>query len=618
MNDISWLPLEAPPTTRIFNPPLSVASESSCRLKLQFAIYFDGTRNSIYVDKASGTQSNIAKLYDLAKDESLECVYRLYIQGVGTAFPKIGEPTAHPDGASKGAMGDRRIRYAILFVANWVAYVANKQKLVEEDQSSITHAVKNDNRIPAWRAALTKMLIPRTGSPHIEEITLDLFGFSRGATAARSFLNQLLKHFGNNDNTFCGIPLRVRFMGLFDTVASVGLADAYPLPVDGHQQWGDAPLLKIPSCVEQCVHMVAAHENRASFPVDLVLAGNSYGPNCMEIVYPGMHADVGGGYSDSDQGKGTQLADGRVRHSQADKLSQIALNDMYQRALKAGVPLLELKDMDDARLQDDFAISPELQDSFDAYMAELTTLKGGAPVTEHMLAHRKLYLGWRKQLLADEHFAQLSFVRCSAEQDRTDLIDANRQLRQRVETFAQDAGRRKLLEQGQYSLATPLEKGFHLEWQQAPAVPPHAGLFLEQYVHDSRAHFVLTDPQAKDDTAQLRAQLEEQDATYQKQLKAWETRHQAYLDSARQGQYIALPLRPLDPMSKDSRQVLDLYRSGGTPVFTDARPATHIDGTLDARDLLYRMSGRRENWSYLRLRHLFAGQRVRYSPAVPG
>lgn len=513
-------------------------------------------------------------------------------------------------------MGDRRIRYAMLFIANRVGRISNSQVLVPEIEAAITHAVQNDNLIPAWREALLTMLAPRVGAPKIDEITLDLFGFSRGATAARSFLNQLLKHFGNNDNTFCGIPLRVRFMGLFDTVASVGLADPYPLPVDGHQGWGDAPLLKIPPCVEQCVHFVAAHENRNSFPVDLVLDHGSYPANCLEIVYPGMHSDVGGGYGENTQGKGTQLADGSVRHSQADKLSQIALIDMYQRARKAGVPLQAIDELDDIDMVNDFAISPELQNSFDAYMSQFDSLKGGAPVTEHLLAHRKLYLGWRKQVLAEEHFSNLSFVRSSDEQDRVDMIDANRQLRQRVEAYSKQVGLREFLEKNPNGVATHMERGFHLEWHSAPAPSPAACLFLEQYVHDSRAHFVLTDPQGEDDHHNLENQLEETDRLYQQQMVIWREQQKAEHQDALRGKYVVPSVPPSDPLGIEGREALTTYRSGNKPVFSDERPASAGDGSLDGRDLIYRVSGRRENWSYLRLRQLFDGKRVHYAPAV--
>ena len=41
--------------------------------------------------------------------------------------------------------------------------------------------------------------------------------------------------------------------------------------------------LRIPADVRRCVHMVAAHEVRGSFPVDLV-----DGANCEQTIYPRM------------------------------------------------------------------------------------------------------------------------------------------------------------------------------------------------------------------------------------------------------------------------------------------------------------------------------------------
>jgi hypothetical protein len=45
--------------------------------------------------------------------------------------------------------------------------------------------------------------------------------------------------------------------------------------------WAAAEDLRIPTDVRRCVHMVAAHEVRGSFPVDLV-----DGANCGQIIYP--------------------------------------------------------------------------------------------------------------------------------------------------------------------------------------------------------------------------------------------------------------------------------------------------------------------------------------------
>jgi hypothetical protein len=56
---------------------------------------------------------------------------------------------------------------------------------------------------------------------------IDVFGFSRGAAAARAFVNQLHRIGRLSPGAFGGIALRVRFIGLFDTVGSIGLPGAH-------------------------------------------------------------------------------------------------------------------------------------------------------------------------------------------------------------------------------------------------------------------------------------------------------------------------------------------------------------------------------------------------------
>ncbi|MFB6657263.1 phospholipase effector Tle1 domain-containing protein [Streptomyces microflavus] len=78
--------------------------------------------------------------------------------------------------------------------------------------------------------------------------------------------------------------MQIDFVGLFDTVASVGAAQSFfESMFDGHGGWASAEDLRIPADVRRCVHMVAAHEVRGSFPVDLV-----DGANCEQIIYPNL------------------------------------------------------------------------------------------------------------------------------------------------------------------------------------------------------------------------------------------------------------------------------------------------------------------------------------------
>ena len=201
-------------------------------------------------------------------------------------------------------------------------------------------------------------------------IHVAIFGFSRGATEARAFALRLHRRMEGSGTTWRlkdkRYPLRIYFMGLFNTVASVGVSNtmrnpekrrafrgagaaipglgplAGPALVDavldhsealkGHNGW--AAELRIPPSVEQCLHYTAAHEVRESFPLDTVRVAVSskaatpsiYPASCTEVVYPGMHSDVGGGYAPGEQGRSSKIE---------AQLSQVPLLHMYRKAMDA-------------------------------------------------------------------------------------------------------------------------------------------------------------------------------------------------------------------------------------------------------------------------------------------
>lgn len=194
----------------------------------------------------------------------------------------------------------------------------------------------------------------------VEQIYFSCFGFSRGATEARAFANWFVRLCeldaslkGRTGMSLGGIPVTFDFLGLFDTVASVGLANSFLGIPDGHQAWADAEeSLRIPGKehLSRCLHLVSAHEVRRSFPLDSAHCQDASAKHIEEVVYPGVHSDVGGGYLPREQGRGTDPS-GR------DKLSRIPLADMYRAARLAGVPLkLELAP---ETVRESFTIAPE-------------------------------------------------------------------------------------------------------------------------------------------------------------------------------------------------------------------------------------------------------------------
>ncbi|MEQ2026375.1 DUF2235 domain-containing protein [Xenorhabdus szentirmaii] len=173
-----------------------------------------------------------------------------------------------------------------------------------------------------------------------------MYGFSGGAAEVRAFvswLSQLTDTTKNKHNpTLFGLPISVEFLGVLDTVPSVGIVHLVP-SFTGHMDWANGTQqlpdeTQYPNFVRCCRHFVVAHEQRLCFPVDSVRRPNNketqashYPGNTVEIVYPGMHSDIGGGYPVNDQGKS--------RERDSEILSQIVLHDMYLAAFMAGAPL---------------------------------------------------------------------------------------------------------------------------------------------------------------------------------------------------------------------------------------------------------------------------------------
>lgn len=142
-------------------------------------------------------------------------------------------------------------------------------------------------------------------NPHcvIEALELDVFGFSRGAASARHLVNEVLKQAkgdlqpllaGRNlalspEFSWAHGSVRVKVVGLFDTVAAIGsLRDLGNLRDANNRR---VNLYLPPDCAQQVLHLVARDESRRNFAL------NSIAPVWpREIVLPGAHSNIGGGY----------------------------------------------------------------------------------------------------------------------------------------------------------------------------------------------------------------------------------------------------------------------------------------------------------------------------------
>ncbi|MBW3245695.1 DUF2235 domain-containing protein [Epibacterium sp. DP7N7-1] len=267
------------------------AVETTCpKLTIQIGCFFEGTsfngRNTNLRDRGlRGAQtgrswdSEAANTYKLftaypSGTEKADCgsvvgrrVSRFYIGGVGTRDEQ--SDVLDRDGLDIGSP------------ANGIEDEGVRDKLDEAhealdlriDEAKFTHA--------------------RADWENVEEIIVDVFGWSRGAATARVFANEVLERYKIQQ----GLPLRIRAIGLFDTVFSIGL-DPWGRDFDEEDAGGEETAgfnrnihLK-DGDFEHAFQLQARDEYRDHFPLRRIDPGQGIG-----VWMPGDHQDVGGGSS---------------------------------------------------------------------------------------------------------------------------------------------------------------------------------------------------------------------------------------------------------------------------------------------------------------------------------
>lgn len=362
-------------------------------------IFFDGTGNNMQDHYPKHGHSNVVRLHNAYPENPTDGFFRYYIPGVGTPFPQIGENSYSSLGKAVAKGGEQRINWGLVQVYNAVhRFLVNNQNLVPDAKAkTIVSNMSSDQLglggsyrrmvMRTWEDKLKAVI--KSTKPEVQQINISVFGFSRGAAQARAFCNWFFELCEKKDGgyTLAGVPVRIYFLGIFDTVASVGLANLVSI-TEGHMAWADDNM-HINSAVEQCVHFVAAHEIRACFPLDSARRGSSYPPNCKEVIYPGAHSNVGGGYMPNAQGKCGQVPDER-KYAFAALMPAI---DMYHEACKAGVPLLALHEMP-SQIRRDFDPDPDLVKAYNAFLKKSGV--GAQSLENAMKSHMSLYYRYRK------------------------------------------------------------------------------------------------------------------------------------------------------------------------------------------------------------------------------
>jgi len=217
---------------------------AECTFNIHVGLFFDGTGNNYYRDKKDFSHTNVARLFDAYLDLPDDGLYRIYVPGVGTIFPEIGELEESPKkGGGLGWGCEQRILFGLLAVLNSIhqrAFGINNL-MFTEDQIRIlcTRSTARDeqelailrplgmaqglmsNDTPQMLLKhLVRQLADKLNDPankvKVGECMIDVFGFSRGAAQARVFCNWLQQILSGGK--LAGVIVQIRFVGLFDTV----------------------------------------------------------------------------------------------------------------------------------------------------------------------------------------------------------------------------------------------------------------------------------------------------------------------------------------------------------------------------------------------------------------
>jgi len=223
-----------------------------------FGIFFDGTGNNLFNDlkDATGDRSptNIGKLSLLYGHTYEPTSGAHYIDGVGTV---------------PGHQNNNADMSFALDIGNKINQAINRAQLFFSSYNNSPIGI------------------------------LDVFGFSRGAAEARHFVNEMQRLLQIDPDYFGGPKLQIRFLGLFDTVGSIGI------PGDNSQTLlGEQFNLNLnPDAVHYVYHLTAFHEHREYYPLSSILTapGQSPAPHFVEEVLPGVHSDIGGGYGPASE-----------------------------------------------------------------------------------------------------------------------------------------------------------------------------------------------------------------------------------------------------------------------------------------------------------------------------
>lgn len=314
------------------------APEGQKKIDFTFGVFIDGTNNNRYdtiaridwEEKRIGRQATAEKPFtsaehlkvyakskkEVGKNENykyLEGSYENDLSNVAILFDNYKKDDTnffkiYTEGMNTNTLGDENLNVSEYkdddyfmggaFGAGNSGIRDRVRRAIEQLTDKIVQGLANEN------------------DKKIGSITIDIFGFSRGAAAARHFVHEITlpsyymgtdwDRNGHNidskythqrlpSNGYLGYLLTekgiefnqliIRFAGLYDTVAHHGLV-----------QFNDIKDLGLNSVskAKHVIHMVAGEEHRKNFSLSPIIKSQNH----IELYMPGVHCDVGGSYTE--------------------------------------------------------------------------------------------------------------------------------------------------------------------------------------------------------------------------------------------------------------------------------------------------------------------------------
>ncbi|MGC6061426.1 PAAR domain-containing protein [Enterobacter kobei] len=282
----------ASPDTRMLQKPVR-------KISLTLGVFFDGYDSEVI---ASGLvpEPCTARYHNVSDFEAETILTKCAQDNFGTHGTDNSEPTSSPTNIQwlhrlykhKYAIEDDIARFSFLIKDGMYACAG--------DESNSEARRRTSHAITIMRQELKSYFLQLQGSHPdfrllISAVQFDLFGFGRGAAAARHFAVRV--HSRDEaiaqafQDIFGDVPLMhesIRFIGIFDTLVLADKRESIHRSCHNPGKCHETMLSR--GIADNVFHITAEHEYRFNYVLD------SIKPDWPEVALPGSHSDIGGGY----------------------------------------------------------------------------------------------------------------------------------------------------------------------------------------------------------------------------------------------------------------------------------------------------------------------------------